>query len=74
MIGLLCGSLEDLWQQRLAAGIGHELLGRERYGLIVGAGGDPARELTLARQPIDQRVEAQVVSPPPGVGCESPSS
>lgn len=63
MIGLLCGSLEDLWQQRLAAGIGHELLGRERYALIVGAGGDPERELTLARQLIDRRVEALVVSP-----------
>lgn len=63
MVGLLCGSLDDLWQQRLAAGIGHALLERERYALIVGAGGDPEREQTLARQLLDQRVEALIVSP-----------
>lgn len=63
MVGLLCGSLEDLWQQLFAAGIGRELLARDRYALILDAGGDPARELTLAQQLRDQRVDGLIVSP-----------
>jgi LacI family transcriptional regulator len=63
MVGLLCGSLEDLWQQLLAAGIGRELLTRDRYALILDAGGDPARELSMARQLRDQRVDGLIVSP-----------
>jgi len=62
-VGVLCGSLEDLWQQLLAAGIGRELLARDHYALIVDAGGDPGRELALARQLRDQRVDGLVVSP-----------
>jgi LacI family transcriptional regulator len=63
MIGLLCGSLEDLWQQGLAAGIGRELLTRDRFALILDAGGEPARELAMARQLRDQRVDGIIVSP-----------
>jgi LacI family transcriptional regulator len=63
MVGLLSGSLEDLWQQQLFFGAGRELLRKERYALILDAGGDPARELTLARQLRDQRVDGLVVSP-----------
>jgi len=63
VVGLLCGSLEDLWQQGLAAGIGRELLTRDRYALILDAGGDPARELVMARQLRDQRVDGLIVSP-----------
>jgi LacI family transcriptional regulator len=62
-VGLLCGSLEDLWQQSLAVGMGRELLQQERYALILDAAGDPAREAVLARQLRDQRVDALVVQP-----------
>ncbi|GLX97644.1 LacI family DNA-binding transcriptional regulator [Herbidospora sp. NBRC 101105] len=50
MIGVLCGSLEDLWQQSLAVGIGRSLREKDHYGLILDAAGDPDRERTLARQ------------------------
>lgn len=50
MIGVLCGSLEDLWQQSLAVGIGRTLREKENYALILDAAGDPERERTLARQ------------------------
>lgn len=63
MVGLLCGSLEDYWQQSLAVGIGRALLGRERYALILDAASDPERELTLARQLHDQRVDGLIVQP-----------
>ncbi|MET9068787.1 LacI family DNA-binding transcriptional regulator [Streptosporangium sandarakinum] len=63
MIGLLCGSLEDLWQQALAVGIGRALKDNDRYALILDAVGDPARERTLARQLRDQRVDALIVQP-----------
>ena len=63
MVGVLSGSLEDLWQQQLAAGIGRELLARDLYALIVDAGGDPKRELVLAAQLRDQRVDGLIVTP-----------
>jgi LacI family transcriptional regulator, galactose operon repressor len=63
MVGLLSGSLEDLWQQQLFFSLGRELLHKDRYALILDAGGDPARELTLARQLRDQRVDGLIVSP-----------
>ncbi|RCG32149.1 LacI family transcriptional regulator [Sphaerisporangium album] len=63
MIGLLCGSLEDLWQQSLAVGIGRALREKDRYALILDAAGDPARERTLARQLRDQRVDGMIVQP-----------
>ncbi|WP_433243773.1 LacI family DNA-binding transcriptional regulator [Streptosporangium sp. CA-135522] len=63
MIGLLCGSLEDLWQQALAVGIGRALKDNDRYALILDATGDPGRERTLARQLRDQRVDALIVQP-----------
>ncbi|MFD0889025.1 LacI family DNA-binding transcriptional regulator, partial [Streptosporangium algeriense] len=62
-IGLLCGSLEDLWQQALAVGIGRALKDNDRYALILDAAGDPYRERTLARQLRDQRVDAMIVQP-----------
>jgi LacI family transcriptional regulator len=63
MVGVLSGSLEDLWQQQLAAGIGRELLARDLYALIVDAGDDPKRELVLAAQLRDQRVDGLIVIP-----------
>ncbi|MGH3391154.1 MAG: LacI family DNA-binding transcriptional regulator, partial [Actinomadura sp.] len=63
MVGLLCGSLADYWQQSLATGIGRALLARDRYALILDAGGDPERELDLARRLRDQRVDGLIVQP-----------
>jgi DNA-binding LacI/PurR family transcriptional regulator len=63
MVGLLCGSLEDYWQQSLAVGISRSLLARDRYALIVDAFNDPGRELALARQLRDQRVDGLIVQP-----------
>lgn len=63
LVGVLCGSLEDLWHQQLAAAIGRDLLDRDRYGLILDAGGDPAKELTIAQRLGDQRVDGLIVSP-----------
>jgi LacI family transcriptional regulator len=63
MVGMLCGSLEDFWQQTLAVGIARELLARDRYALILDAGGDPERELDLARRLRDQRVDGLIVQP-----------
>nr|WP_275955158.1 substrate-binding domain-containing protein [Planomonospora venezuelensis] len=63
MIGLLCGSLEDLWQQALAVGIGRGLKDNDHYALILDAAGDPARERVLAGQLRDQRVDALIVQP-----------
>ena len=47
-VGLLFGSLEDLWQQLLGVGIGSALLARDHYALLVDAAGDPERQLLLA--------------------------
>jgi LacI family transcriptional regulator len=63
MVGLLCGSLEDLWQQLLGVRIGRGLLARDRYALLVDAGGDPGRVQVLARQLRDQRVDGLIVQP-----------
>ncbi|MFC4533542.1 LacI family DNA-binding transcriptional regulator [Sphaerisporangium dianthi] len=63
MIGVLCGSLEDLWQQSLAIGLGRALRDKDRYALILDASGDPARERALALQLRDQRVDGLIVQP-----------
>jgi len=63
MVGILGPSLEDLWQQWLAAELGRELLRRDRYALILDAGGDPLRQRMLAAQLRDQQVDGLIVSP-----------
>ena len=60
-VGLLCGSLTDLWQQGIAAEIGRALLERDRHALIVDASNDPRLEKELAHQLVDQRVDALIV-------------
>ena len=62
LIGLLCGSLDDNWQQLLAASVGRELQAHDRFALILDARGDAERELTMARQLRDQRVDGLIVS------------
>jgi LacI family transcriptional regulator len=63
MVGLLCGSLESLWQQSLAVGIGRTLVAHHRYARILDAADDPAREALLAQQLRDQRVDGLIVQP-----------
>jgi LacI family transcriptional regulator len=63
MIGILGPSLEDLWQQRLVAAAGRALLERDRYALILDAGGDPDRQRVLATQLRDQHVDGLILSP-----------
>ena len=62
-IGVLCGSLEDIWQQDVAAALGRGFLAAGRQTFIVDAGNDPAREELLAAQLVDQRVDALVALP-----------
>jgi LacI family transcriptional regulator len=62
-VGLLFGSLEDLWQQLLGVGLGSALLARDHYALLVDAAGDPERQLLLAAQLRDQRVDGLIVQP-----------
>ncbi len=63
MVGILGPTLEDLWQQRLAAEAGRVLLNRDRYALILDAGADPERQRNLAGQLRDQQVDGLIVSP-----------
>ena len=63
MVGILGPSLEDLWQQRLVAQAGRELLAHEHFALILDAGGDPLRQRMLAAQLRDRQVDGLIVSP-----------
>ncbi|MFB6723737.1 LacI family DNA-binding transcriptional regulator [Kribbella sp. NPDC056345] len=62
-IGVLCASLEDLWQQRLAAALGRELLAPDRNAWIIDSAGDAGRQLELAQHLVDHRADAIVVIP-----------
>ena len=62
-VGVLCGSLDDIWQQSIAAALGRGLLEAERQALIVDAANDPAIEADLAQRLVDQRVDALIVLP-----------
>jgi LacI family transcriptional regulator len=68
-VGLLCESLDDLWQQSVAAALGAGLLGTGRSTLIVDVANDPATESLEARRLVDQRVDALITIPAdPGAG------
>lgn len=60
-VGVLCGSLQDIWQQSVAAALGRELLEHQRHALIVDASNSPELEMQLANQLVDQRVDALIV-------------
>ena len=62
-VGVLCGSLEDIWQQNVAAALGRGLLGAQRQALIVDASNDADLEAGLAARLVDQRVDALIVLP-----------
>ena len=63
MVGILGPSLDDLWQQRIAAEAGRALLERDCFALILDAGGDAERQRRLAMQLRDQQVDGLIVSP-----------
>jgi LacI family transcriptional regulator len=63
LVGLLCGSLEDLAEQRFAEGVGSRLAQRDLQVLVTDARGDPAREELLARQLAGTWVDGLIVSP-----------
>lgn len=60
-VGVLCGSLQDIWQQNVAAALGRELLASARHALIVDASNSPELEMELATRLVDQRVDALIV-------------
>lgn len=62
-VGLLCESLDDLWQQSVAAALGTALLDTGTSALIVDVGNDPATERLAARRLVDQRVDALITMP-----------
>ena len=62
-VGVLCGSLDDIWQQSVAAALGRQFLAAGRIALIVDAANDPEREEALAQRLVDQRVDAVIALP-----------
>lgn len=63
LVGVLCASLEDVWQQAFAAALGRELIGVERSALILDATNDPEHEAAMATFLADRRVDAIVTLP-----------
>ena len=62
-VGMVVGSLADLYLQELVAGVQRHLRAGERQLLIADADGDPALEVELALELADRRVDALIVSP-----------
>lgn len=62
-VGVLCGSLGDLWQQGVAAALGRGLMEAGLNGLIVDASNDPLLEASLAQRLVDQKVDALISLP-----------
>ncbi|MFI0467264.1 MULTISPECIES: LacI family DNA-binding transcriptional regulator [Saccharopolyspora] len=63
MVGVLCSSLDDLWQQNFATTLGRRFLAADRNTLFMDSAADPAREALLAKNLLDQRVDALVTIP-----------
>ncbi|MDN5746828.1 MAG: LacI family transcriptional regulator, partial [Nocardioidaceae bacterium] len=62
-VGIICGSLRDVWQQALAADLSRALAVTGRHALVADADGDPARESELLSQLRAQRPEGLLVAP-----------
>src|SRR3954452_5742647 len=62
-VGMVVGSLADLYLQELVAGVQRHLRAGGRQLLIADADGDPAIEVELALELADRRVDALIVSP-----------
>jgi LacI family transcriptional regulator len=63
LVGVLCGSLEDLGEQRFVETVGRHLHTRGLQIMVTDAHGDPERERDLARRLVDHRVDGLIVSP-----------
>jgi LacI family transcriptional regulator len=63
LVGVLCGSLEDLGEQRFIESLGRHMGARGFSMLVTDARGEPKRERELARQLGDQLVDGLIVSP-----------
>jgi LacI family transcriptional regulator len=63
MVGVVGGSLADLWHQQFVAGVQSALRRRGLRMLLADAAGDPGDEVTLARDLADQRVDGLIVLP-----------
>jgi DNA-binding LacI/PurR family transcriptional regulator len=63
LIGVICGSLDDLVEQLFVEAVGRRLEDRGLEMLVTDAGGDPQREIDLARRLSDERVDGLIVSP-----------
>jgi LacI family transcriptional regulator len=63
LIGVICGSLDDLSEQLFVEAVGRRLEERGLHMLVTDAGGDPEREIDLARRLADERVDGLIVSP-----------
>ena len=62
-VSVLCASLEDLWQQRMAVALSVALLAEGRYAMVSEASGDPQREARLVRELRDRQVDGVVAFP-----------
>ncbi len=62
-VGVLCGSLQDIWQQGVAAALGRGLMEAGRSAMIVDASNNPDMEASLAQRLVDQRVDALICLP-----------
>src|SRR6476469_5984102 len=62
-VGMVVGSLADLYLQELVAGVQRHLRAGGRQLLIADADGDPALEVELGLELYDRRVDALIVSP-----------
>lgn len=62
-VGVMCRSIEDSWQQGLAAAISRGLLDAGRSGLVVDSSNDPELEELLAARLVEQRVDALIAIP-----------
>ena len=63
LVGVLCGSLEDLGEQRFVEGLDRALGAKGFNMLVTDARGEPGRESDLARQLGDRLVDGLIVSP-----------
>ena len=62
-VGLLCESLDDLWQQSVAAALGTALLATGTSTLVVDVANDPETERREASRLTDQRVDVLITMP-----------
>ena len=63
LVGVVGGSLDDLWHQQFVAALQRDLHAHGLRMVLADAGGDAADELTLASDLADRRVDGLIVLP-----------